>query len=103
MDPKWTITSRPTRPRNKSRLGALSGMSNRKPCSGPMTTQPVENRETVPVQTQPMMPMPGRPRIALAKKRSIAHQPLCAETAQLSRQNSLRKQRKAQRASALRK
>jgi hypothetical protein len=66
-----------------------------------MTTQPVENRETVPTQTQPMMPMTGRPRTLLAKKRSITHQPLCAETAQLSRQNSLRKQRQAQRANAL--
>jgi hypothetical protein len=66
-----------------------------------MTTQPFENRETIPTQTQPMMPAVGRQRTAARKVRSIINQPLSTESAQISRQNSLRKQRKAQRANAL--
>jgi hypothetical protein len=66
-----------------------------------MTTQPFENRETIPTQTQPMMPAVGRQRTAARKERSNINQPLSTESAQISRQNSLRKQRKAQRANAL--
>jgi hypothetical protein len=66
-----------------------------------MTTQPIENRETVPTQTQPMMPTVGGPRSTAPRKPTTRNQPMHAEHAQLSRQNSLRKQRKAQRANAL--
>jgi len=83
-------------------------MSKRKPLCGPMATQPVENRETMPTQTQPMMPAIGRPRTAAPKKsmgksEPRTNQPLSAESAQQSRQNSLRKQRIAQKANALQK
>jgi hypothetical protein len=84
-------------------MGALSVMSKRKPLCGPMTTQPCENRETIPTQTQPMMPGVGRPRTAAPKKPigKGKNQPLSPERAQISRQNSLRQQRKAQRTNAL--
>jgi hypothetical protein len=87
-------------------MGALSVMSKDKPFSdpkpfcGPMTTQPLENGETISTQTQPMMPAVGRPRTAV-KKPSIKTQPLAAEIAQKSRRNSLRKQREAQKAKPL--
>jgi hypothetical protein len=71
-----------------------------KPFCGPMTTQPLENGETISTQTQPMMPAVGRQRTA-AKKPSIKAQPLAAEIAQKSRRNSLRKQREAQKAKPL--
>jgi hypothetical protein len=83
-------------------------MSKRKPLCGPMTTQPFENRETLATQTQPMMPAAGRQPAAAAKKpvgkgQPRNNQPLSTESAQISRQNSLRKQRKAQKANALQK
>ena len=68
-----------------------------------MTTQPLENRETVLTQTQPMMPTANGPRSTAPRKQTSKNQPMHAERAQLSRQNSLRKQRKAQRANALQK
>jgi hypothetical protein len=60
----------------------------------------------MPTQTQPMMPAAGRPRSAAPRKpigngEPRTHPPLSAESARLSRQNSLRKQRKAQKANAL--
>jgi hypothetical protein len=80
-------------------------MSKRKPLCGPMTTQPFENRETIPTQTQPMMPTAGKQRIAaktpVGKGQPCNKQPLSTESALISRQNSLRKQRKAQKANAL--
>jgi hypothetical protein len=83
-------------------------MSKRKPLCGPMTTQPFENRETIPTQTQPMMPAAGKQRIAapntpVGKGRPCNNQPVSTESARISRQNSLRKQRKAQKANALQK
>jgi hypothetical protein len=83
-------------------------MSKRKPLCGPMTTQPFENRETIPTQTQPMMPSAGRqptsaPKAPDSKGQPRNRQPLSPESAQISRQNSLRKQRKAQKANALQK
>jgi len=88
---------------NQSSMAALSVMSKRKPLCGPMTTQPLENRETIPTQTQPVMPAVGRqwnaaPNKQIGRNQPCRNPPLCAESAQLSRQNSLRKQRKAQRA-----
>ena len=73
-----------------------------------MTTQPFENRETLATQTQPMMPAAGGQPAAAAKKpvgkgQPRNNQPLSTESAQISRQNSLRKQRKAQKANALQK
>jgi hypothetical protein len=73
-----------------------------------MTTQPFENRETIPTQTQPVMPAAGRLRTTAPKKpmgqsEPRQNQPLSTERAQASRQNSLRKQRKAQKANALQK
>jgi hypothetical protein len=73
-----------------------------------MTTQPFENRETVPTQTQPIMPAAGRLRTAAPKKPMGQSEPrqnkaVSSASAQLSRQNSLRKQRKAQKANALQK
>jgi hypothetical protein len=50
-----------------------------------------------------MMPAVGRQRTAAGKERSIISQPLSTESAQILRQNSLRKQRKAQKANALQK
>jgi hypothetical protein len=83
-------------------------MSKRKPLCGPMTTQPLENRETIPTQTQPMMPAAGRqptaaPKTPNSKGQPRHRQPLSTESAQISRQNSLRQQRKAQKANALQK
>jgi hypothetical protein len=80
-------------------------MSKRKPLCGPMTMQPVENRETIPTQTQPMMPAAGRqptaaPKTPISKGQPRNNQPLSTESAQISRQNSLRQQRKAQKANA---
>jgi hypothetical protein len=78
-------------------MGALSAMPKRKPFSGPMSTQPVENRATVPTEVQPAMPTTGRQRqIAGLKTLSIKTRKLSAEKAQLLRRNSLRKQREAQ-------
>jgi hypothetical protein len=73
-----------------------------------MATQPLENRETIPTQTQPMMPAAGgqpsaAPKKPIGKGQRRNNQPLSPESAQISRQNSLRKQRKAQKANALRK
>jgi hypothetical protein len=97
-------------------MNALSVMSTRNPFCGPMTTQPVENRETVPTETQPMMPMVGRQRTAVQKKQTGKTEPgktepcntepckselLRAEIAQKSRRNSLRKQRDAQKVNPL--
>jgi hypothetical protein len=83
-------------------------MSKRKPLCGPMTMQPVKNRETTATQTQPMMPAAGRqpaaaPKTSVGKGQPRKNQPLSTESAQISRQNSLRKQRKAQKANALQK
>jgi hypothetical protein len=83
-------------------------MSKRKPLCGPMTTQPIENRETIPTQTQPMMPAAGRlpaaaPKTPVGKGQPRNYQPLSTERAQILRKNSLRKQRKAQKANVLRK
>jgi hypothetical protein len=69
-----------------------------------MITQPFENRETSPTQTQPMMPTAGKPQIAAKTpvgKGQPCKQLLSTESALISRQNSLRKQRKAQKANAL--
>jgi hypothetical protein len=64
-----------------------------------MITQPVENRATVPTEVQPAMPTIGRHRqIAGPKTLSIKTRKLSVEKAQLSRRNSLRKQREAQKA-----
>jgi hypothetical protein len=68
-----------------------------------MTTQPLENRETLPTQTQPMMPTVGGRQSTAPRKQTIKNQPMHAESAQILRQNSLRKQRKAQKANALHK
>jgi hypothetical protein len=82
-------------------MGALSGMPKQKPFSGPMSTQPVENRATVPTEVQPGMPTTGRQRrIAGPKMLSIKTKKLSTEKAQLSRQGSLRKQREAQKTQA---
>jgi hypothetical protein len=71
-----------------------------------MTTQPLANRETIPTQTQPAMPGIGGPGKAappkpVGKTPPRKSPPMSAEKAQISRQNSLRKQRKAQKANAL--
>jgi hypothetical protein len=83
-------------------MGALSGMPKRKPLSGPMSTQPVENRATVPTEVQPGMPTTGRQRqMAAPKTQSTKPRKLSVEKAQLSRRNSLRKQREAQKVQEL--
>jgi hypothetical protein len=93
---------------NQSDWGALSLMSKRKPLCGPMTTQPFENRATLATQTQPMMPAAGRqpaaaPKKPIGKGQLRENQALSTESARISRQNSLRKQRQAQKANALKK
>ena len=71
-----------------------------------MTTQPLENGKMIPTQTQPMMPTAGRQRTSVRKEQTnkaqpCKIQPLRTETAQISRRNSLRKQREAQKAKSL--
>ncbi len=74
----------------------MFGMSKRKPLCGPMTTQPVVNRETIPTQTLPVMPAEGKPRAVAPKKHMTQSAAASSEKALISRRNSLRKQRAAQ-------
>jgi len=66
-----------------------------------MTTQPLENGEMIPVQTQPIMPTAGKQRTTVRKEPSSKTSPLHTENARISRRNSLRKQRESQKATKL--
>jgi hypothetical protein len=77
---------------------AVFRMPKRKPTSaGPMTMQPVERGSTMPTQGLPIMPTVGK----AAKTQQPKQQPtrmeaVRAANAKITRRNSLRKQRDAQ-------
>jgi hypothetical protein len=82
-------------------MGALSIMPKRKPFPDPMSTQPVEHRATVPTEVQPVMPTTeSKRRMMEPKTQSTKPRKLSVEKALVSRRNSLRKQREAQKAQA---
>ena len=65
--------------------------------TGPMKVQPVEHGSIAPTPLQPAMPtMDARPKTALPKKRSTRNEAVRAAKARITRRNSLRKQRQAQ-------
>ena len=82
---------------NKFGSTALSSMSRLKPIlTGPMTVQPVEHRSIKPVQSPPMMPADNRAAKTTPKKPSTNAEAQRAAKAEISRRDSLRKQRQAQ-------
>src|SRR4051795_6351048 len=83
---------------NKPGGKALSVMLRRKsPMTGPMNVQPAAHGSRTPTQSQPMMPSAGKkPNTTVPKKQSTRTEALRAAKAGISRRNSLRKQRQAQ-------
>jgi len=65
--------------------------------TGPMRMQPIENGATMPTQVLPMMPMAGEQKTApQPKKQPTRTEAVRAAQAKITRLNSLRKQRDAQ-------
>jgi hypothetical protein len=66
--------------------------------TGPMSTQPVERGSIMPTQALPMMPMAGKAMKApQPKKQPTRTEAVRAARAKITRRESLRKQRDAQR------
>jgi hypothetical protein len=65
--------------------------------TGPMNVQPAAHGSRTPTQSQPMMPTTGKkPNTTVPKKQPTRTEVLRAAKAGISRRNSLRKQRQAQ-------
>lgn len=82
---------------NKFGGTALSRMTRRKPIlTGPMSVQPTEHRSIKPAQSPPMVPANKGTSEAAPKKPSTRAEAQRAAKAEISRRNSLKRQRQAQ-------
>jgi len=82
---------------NKFGSTELSNMSRIKPqLTGPMSVQPTEHRSIKPAQSPPMMPADNRAAKTTPKKPATNAEAQRAAKAEISRRDSLRKQRQAQ-------
>jgi hypothetical protein len=71
-------------------------MSKNKPTTGPMRTQPIEHASIMPIQVRPVMPTVGMMKKApQPKQKPTPTEALRAATAEITRRESLRKQRQA--------
>jgi hypothetical protein len=70
-------------------------MSKNKPAIGPMITQPIERPSILPTQVQPRLPHVGVNKTPLPKQNPTMAEAVRAAKAEITRRESLRKQRQA--------
>jgi hypothetical protein len=74
---------------------AFSSMPKNKPAAGPMMTQPIERPSILPTQVRPTLPTVGVNKTPLPKQNPTRAEAVRAAKAEITRRESLRKQRQA--------
>jgi hypothetical protein len=77
---------------------AFSSIPKNKPATGPMKTQPIERPSILSTQVRPTLPAVGVNRTPLAKQQPTRAEAVRAAMAEITRRESLRKQRLAMKA-----
>jgi len=80
---------------NEIARNAFSNMPKNKPAIGPMITQPIERPSILSTQVRPTLPYVGVNRTPLQKQKPTMAEAVRAAKAEITRRESLRKQRQA--------